>query len=89
MKKLLSLTLGLGMLFSVVACSGDQTSEPIDGGSKTVETYSVYSMQVETGATYKAFSPDGSELEVLNGAFAIRGAGKYTYQKTLNGVVTV
>ena len=89
MKKLLSLTLGLGMLFSVVACSGDQTSEPVDGGSKTVETYSVYSMQVEAGATYKAFSPDGSELEVLNGAFAIRGAGKYTYQKTLNGVVTV
>lgn len=86
MKKLLSLTLGLGMLFSVVACDNTKT---VDGGEKTAETYSVYSVAVESGAEYKAFDPNGNEIGVLNGAFAIREAGTYSLQKIVGNTVTV
>ena len=89
MKKVLSLILGLGMLFSITACGNDENGKAKTFVSTdTAETYSVYSFEPESGATYKAYAPDGSEIAMLNGSFSVRGEGEYYYSKTLKGKTT-
>ena len=52
------------------------------------EAYSVYAIPVETGANYQAYDFEGGSLELLDGRFAVREAGTYSYSKQLAGKLT-
>ena len=87
-KTAISLFFAAGMLLCSASCGGKNDGRIRFVSTDTAETYSVYSIEPEKGATYKAYAPDGSEIDMLNGSFALYGKGEYYYEKTQNGKIS-
>lgn len=85
MKKALAVIVLCASLCSAAACA-KESSDPKNFLSETIaESYELFSFKPERGATYKAYSADGTELSVLNGSFALGASGEYYYTKTIGG----
>ena len=69
-KTAISLFFAAGMLLCSASCGGKNDGRISFVSTDTAETYSVYSIEPEKGATYKAYAPDGSEESRNNTDFS-------------------